>query len=49
MHKRLFEDLTQIDTVLTNVVREANRFLSELNRMPAGAILLEHANADSNF
>ncbi len=39
MDKLLLEDLTQFDKVLMNVVVEANRFLSELNTMPAGTIL----------
>ena len=45
MNKQLSEDLAQTERVLGNVVTEANRFLSGLNTMPAGAIL--PANIDS--
>jgi glutamate/tyrosine decarboxylase-like PLP-dependent enzyme len=39
MYKLLLEDHAQIDKLLDNVVNEANRFLSDLNTLPAGAIL----------
>jgi len=39
MHKHLLQDLAQTEKLLNNVVIEANRFLSGLNSMPAGAVL----------
>lgn len=42
MYKCLSEDLAQTEKVLSDVVAEANRFLSGLNTMPAGAILPEN-------
>lgn len=45
MHKFLSEDLTQIEKLLNNVVIEANRFLSELDAMPAGTVLPANINS----
>ena len=39
MHKHLLQDLAQTEKLLNKVVIEANRFLSGLNTMPAGAVL----------
>jgi len=39
MHKFLSEDQVQIDKLLNKVVVEANRFLSELDTLPVGAVL----------
>ena len=39
MHKRLSEDLAQMDLLINQVVDEANRFLSGLVSMPAGAVV----------
>lgn len=46
MDKRLSEDLAQIENLLDHVVSEANRFLSRVNTMPAGAILPENITPD---
>ena len=39
MHKFLSEDQAQIGKILNKVVVEANRFLSELDTLPVGAVL----------
>ncbi|MEN8173409.1 MAG: aspartate aminotransferase family protein, partial [Chloroflexota bacterium] len=39
MHKILSEDDAQIDKLLDKVVIEANRFLSDLDTQPAGAVM----------
>jgi len=39
MHKFLSEDQAHIEKLLDNVVVEANRFLSELDTLPVGAVL----------
>jgi hypothetical protein len=39
MHKFLSEDQAQIDKLLNKVVVEANRFLSELDTLPVGAVV----------
>ena len=39
MHKFLSEDQAQIGTLLNKIVVEANRFLSELDTLPVGAVV----------
>ena len=39
MHETLSNDLRRIDTLLNDVIAEANRFLSALDTMPAGTVL----------